>query len=155
MLLKKTKGYLLVEFVVALVLSIVVLMQLTGFLLAFVMQVNKVSDNASRGLQEAVVLDILLDDCASALTFSASSASSEANGIFMVCWRLKEHEEPAQQVITWLYADDNLKRKSDKNPAAQYFGKLLVDLRVDCASKTMEFTDVYGQKKSVPFASAQ
>ena len=133
-------GSLLIELAVALSIGMVVLVQLTTFLLAFVQQMHGVAARERRMLQEAVVIDLLMQDIYSSINHRSLEDSTA--GIALTCWRLRNGEKRARLIsIIWKKMGARVQRHVDGLSSPQVFGDLLRDLTIDCVARTVQCVD--------------
>ena len=147
---KKKTGSLLVELVIALSIGMVVLLQLTTFLLAFVQHMHGIADNERRLLQESVVVDLLMQDIATSVEQSALDGN--VAGIALTCWRLRVGEKfPRLIYIIWKKVGVRIHRHIEGMSSPQVFGDLLRELVIDCHVRTVQFVDEENRLRTYGF----
>lgn len=133
-------GSLLIELAVALSIGMVVLLQLTTFVLAFVQQMHGIAGRERRMLQEGVVIDLLMQDIATSI--EQQPIDPYGAGISLQCWRLRDGQKAARLIsIVWKKAGQRVQRHVDGLFSPQVFGDLLQDLVIDCVTRTVRFID--------------
>jgi hypothetical protein len=135
-------GSMLVELVVALTIGIVVLLQLSTFLVSFVKHMHGAATIERQALCSGAVLDLLMRDLDSAVDCSEGRDGKEL--ITLVCWRIGERNLTTGGSfvpITWSRVSGRLQRKSPGMSAGQVFGDVLPGLKFDLKIKTMRFVD--------------
>ena len=143
-------GSLLVELAVALSIGMVVLLQLTTFLLAFVQQMHGIAARERRLLQEGVVVDLLMQDIATSVEQSALDGNDA--GIVLACWRLRVGEKIPRLInIIWKKVGARIQRHIEGLSSPQVFGDLLKELTIDCGARTIQFIDEENRLRTYGF----
>ena len=142
-------GHLLVELAVALSIGVLIMLQLSTFMVTFVRQMNALAVVEQRALQEGAVLDLLMRDLDSAVNCQREEGENAL--ITLTCWRMREHEKFEQVVIRWYRVQGRLQRKMNDVGGVQVFGAALPGLTFDVEGRVMRFVDEHNKVVEIAF----
>ena len=135
--MKKDTGSILVEILIALTIGIIVLLQLTSWIIFFVQQFHGLAEKERRMLHEAIVLDLLIQDLAPAVELHALDGGA---GVMLAFWRLRAPKaQPKLITISWKKIGKQLFRYVEGLSSPQGFGDLLKELDIDCIERGIHF----------------
>jgi hypothetical protein len=152
MKMQRKRGSLLIELVVALSIGIVVILQLSAYLVSFVKQMHGAATIERQALCNGAALDLLMRDLDAAVDCAAARDTKEL--ITLTCWRISERALGAGGEfipITWSRVRGRLQRKSPAMSASQVFGDVLPGLTFDVKHKTMRFVDEHKKVVVIKF----
>ena len=147
--MRRKRGSLLIELVVALSIGILILLQLSTFLVTFVQQMHALAKQEQRALQQGAVLDLLMRDLDTAIAHSESDNS--INLIILTCWRMSAHEKIEPFLIVWSRLQGRLQRKIGGAVVPQVFGSVLPGLAFDIDKRIMRFVDERNKVVEIKF----
>lgn len=138
---------MLIELVVALSIGLVVILQLSTFLVGFVPEMYKAATRERRLLQEGVVLDLVMQD----LCVAVQKKGLEHGGVVLDCWRMRGKENPRLIKVHWQSLHRKIQRNVDGSKTPQVFGEFLNRFYVDVQEGVICFVDVDGKGQCVGF----
>ena len=143
------QGSLLIELVVALSIGVLILLQMSTFLVGFVEQMHGLAVYEQRFLQQGAVLDLLMRDLDAAIAHSRSD--NAINLIALTCWRMCGNKKIEPFLIAWSRVEGRLQRKVGRFGVPQVFGSVLPGLAFDVDKKIMRFVDERNKVVEIKF----
>ena len=149
-MIRKKKGSLLIQLVVALALGFIIVLQFTSFLIGFVQDMSRIAAIERRYLQESTALDLLYQDLTRAEEVNISVDGRVAT---LSYYRLREGEGmPEPITIIWRSGRGGLQRSIEGAFTPQVFGAVLVHLNFNPRTQIFSFRDVEGRQHEICWA---